>query len=135
MKIVSYLRENHEQLGVLIKDTVYPMDVLHPELPGAMSMFLNYWEDYFPFAQAGEKMRGDGSRESSNGFPISELQLLAPVPFSTSCRAGYALWQHHASTRRNRTVDMLPEFEQSPIFYFTIHLSMKGPEHSRFVPY
>lgn len=134
MKIVSYLRENHEQLGVLIKDTVYPMDVLHPELPGAMSMFLNYWEDYFPFAQAGEKMLRDGSRDSSKGFPLSELQLLAPVPFPTSCRDGYAFRQHVAAARRNRKVDMIPEFDQYPIFYFTNHHSIQGPGPVRCMP-
>jgi len=127
MKIVSYIREEHEQLGVLVNDFVYPMDVLHPELPGAMSMFLNYWDDSFPIAQAGELMLREGSRTSSRGFPISELQLLAPVPFPTSCRDGYAFRQHVAAARRNRKVDMIPEFDQYPIFYFTNHHSIQGP--------
>ena len=54
MKLVSYYYEEHEQLGVLINDMVYPMETMHPDLPGTMSLFLNYWEDSFPIAQGGD---------------------------------------------------------------------------------
>ena len=47
MKLVSYIKDEHEQLGVLINDMVYDMDVLHPDLPNSMNMFLNYWEESF----------------------------------------------------------------------------------------
>lgn len=127
MKLVSYLQDQHEQLGVLIEDKVYPIEVLHPELPGTMSMFLNYWEESFPVAQAGELMLREGERTSNRGIPLSQVQLLAPVPFPTSCRDGYAFRQHVAAARRNRKVDMIAEFDQYPIFYFTNHHSIKGP--------
>jgi fumarylacetoacetate (FAA) hydrolase len=32
-----------------------------------------------------------------------------------------------AAARRNRKVDMIPEFDQYPIFYFTNHNSIQGP--------
>ena len=54
MKLVSYLKEEREQLGVLIQEMIYDMEVLHPDLPNSMNMFLTYWEDAFPIAQAGE---------------------------------------------------------------------------------
>ena len=44
MKLVTYLKEERDQLGVLINNMIYDMEVLHPELPGSMSMFLNYWD-------------------------------------------------------------------------------------------
>ncbi|MBK6936209.1 MAG: fumarylacetoacetate hydrolase family protein [Chitinophagaceae bacterium] len=127
MKLVTYLKEGHEQLGVLINNLVYDMDVLHPDLPGSMNMFLNYWEDMFPFAQAGELMLREGTRTSNKGVPLSELELLAPVPFPNSCRDGYAFRQHVAAARRNRKVEMIPAFDQYPIFYFTNHHSIQGP--------
>lgn len=127
MKLVSYVKEGQEQLGVLINDLVYDMEVLHPDLPGSMAMFLNYWEDSFPVAQAGALMLEEGERSSNRGVPLSQLQLLAPVPFPTSCRDGYAFRQHVAAARRNRKVDMIAEFDQYPIFYFTNHHSIKGP--------
>ena len=32
MKLVSYLQDGHDRLGVLIDDLVYDMEVLHPDL-------------------------------------------------------------------------------------------------------
>lgn len=134
MKLVSYIKDEHEQLGVLIGEMVYDMEVLHPDLPNSMNMFLNYWEESFPQAQAGELMLRESTRTSNKGVPINELQLLAPVPFPQSCRDGYAFRQHVASARRNRKVDMIPEFDQFPIFYFTNHHSISGPGEIRCMP-
>ncbi|RYY62903.1 MAG: fumarylacetoacetate hydrolase family protein [Chitinophagaceae bacterium] len=134
MKLITYIREEREQLGVLVNGLVYDMHVLHPELPDTMQFFLNYWDEYFPVAQAGELMLRDGSRTSSSGIPVENLQLLAPVPFPTSCRDGYAFRQHVAAARRNRKVEMIPEFDQYPIFYFTNHHSIQGPGEVRCMP-
>ena len=67
MKLISYLNENHEQLGVLINDMVYDMEVLHPDLPNSMNMLLTYWEEYLPVALAGELMLREGTRTSKSG--------------------------------------------------------------------
>src|ERR1043165_9523270 len=127
MKLVSFLEEERDRLGVLIDNKVYDMEVLHPDLPNSMGMFLNYWEDSFPVAQAGELMLREGTRTSNKGIPIADVQLLAPVPFPTSCRDGYAFRQHVAAARRNRKVPMIPEFDQYPVFYFSNHHGIKGP--------
>jgi fumarylacetoacetate (FAA) hydrolase len=134
MKLITYLQEEREQLGVLINDKIYDMEVLHPDLPNSMSMFLNYWDDAFPVAQAGELMLREGTRTSSRGIPLKDVQLLAPVPFPTSCRDGYAFRQHVAAARRNRQVEMIPEFDQYPIFYFTNHHSIQGPGDIKCMP-
>ena len=127
MKLLSYIKDNHEQLAVLIDGFVYDLEVLHPDLPNTMNMFLTYWEDAFPVAQAGELMLKEGSRTSNKKKPLAELDLLAPVPFPASCRDGYAFRQHVAAARRNRKVEMIPEFDQYPVFYFTNHHSIHGP--------
>lgn len=127
MKLVSYLKENHDQLALLLDGMLYDMESLHPELPGSMSMFLNYWEEVFPVVQAAIVMIEEGKISADKGFPVESVQLLAPVPFPTSCRDGYAFRQHVAAARRNRKVDMIPEFDQYPIFYFTNHHSIQGP--------
>ena len=134
MKLVSFLQEEHDRLGVLIDDKVYDMEVLHPDLPNSMGLFLNYWNDSFPVAQAGELMLREGERFSSKGMLLSEVHLLAPVPFPTSCRDGYAFRQHVAAARRNRKADMLPEFDQYPVFYFTNHHSIQGEGNVRCMP-
>jgi fumarylacetoacetate (FAA) hydrolase len=134
MKLVSYIKDEHEQLGVLVNNFVYNMEVLHPDLPGTMSMFLNYWDDTFPVAQAGELMLREGTRTSNRGIPLQGLQLLSPVPFPTSCRDGYAFRQHVATARRNRKVEMIAEFDQYPVFYFTNHHSIQGPGEIKCMP-
>jgi fumarylacetoacetate (FAA) hydrolase len=134
MKLVTYLKEEREQLGVLINDMVYDMEVLHPDLPNTMNMFLGYWEEAYPFALAGEMLLREGERMTSKCLPLSQVQLLAPVPFPSSCRDGYAFRQHVAAARRNRKVDMIPEFDQYPIFYFTNHHSIQGPGPVRCMP-
>ncbi len=134
MKLVSYLKEEREQLGILINDMIYDMEVLHPDLPNSMNLFLNYWEEYFPIAQAGELLLKEGTRTSNRAIPLKDVQLLAPVPFPTSCRDGYAFRQHVAAARKNRKVDMIAEFDQYPIFYFTNHHSITGPGPVRCMP-
>ncbi len=134
MKLITFRNESQEQLGVLIDGQVYAMDQLHPELPNSMNLFLNYWDDYLPIAQAAEKAIRSGNRLTGMGKPVESTELMAPVPFPSSCRDGYAFRQHVAAARRNRKVEMIPEFDQYPIFYFTNHHSITGPGPLAFMP-
>ena len=127
MKLVSYLKDDHDQLAVLVDGFLYDMELLHPDLPNTMSMFLNYWEESLPQAMGGLVMIEEGNISQARAIPVESVQLLSPVPFPTSCRDGYAFRQHVAAARRNRKVDMIAEFDQYPIFYFTNHHSIKGP--------
>ena len=65
--------------------------------------------------------------ENLKVFHIEDVEILAPVPNPTSCRDAYAFRQHVAAARRNRKLDMIPEFDQFPVFYFTNHNSIQGP--------
>ena len=127
MKLVTYLKDDHDQLALLVNGQLYDTDALHPDLPISMAMFLNYWDDVLPLAIAAEQRIKSGVAVSLFGLPYNEADLLAPVPHPTSCRDGYAFRQHVAAARRNRKVDMIPEFDQYPIFYFTNHNSIQGP--------
>ncbi len=127
MKLVTYLKDDQQQLAILVNDFLYDTDALHPDLPVSMSMFLNYWDDMLPIALACESRIKDGLVRSSLATPFQGKDILAPVPHPTSCRDGYAFRQHVAAARRNRKVDMIPEFDQYPIFYFTNHNSIQGP--------
>ncbi|MEO8582989.1 MAG: fumarylacetoacetate hydrolase family protein, partial [Flavitalea sp.] len=80
-----------------------------------------------PMALGGEMMVKEDKIDKTKGPSINSVDLLAPVPFPSSCRDGYAFRQHVASARRNRKADMIREFDQYPIFYFTNHHGIKGP--------
>jgi fumarylacetoacetate (FAA) hydrolase len=134
MKLVSYLRDGHDQLAFLVEGHLYDCDLVNPELPNSMNMFLQYWDDMFPIALLTEAAIKEGRISQTQGVLVDSIQLLAPVPFPTSCRDGYAFRQHVAAARRNRKVDMIPEFDQYPIFYFTNHQSIQGPGDIKCMP-
>lgn len=134
MKLVSYLTEGRDQLAFLVDGLLFDCDLIHPELPNSMNMFLTYWDDMFPIAQKVNESLKSGRIGKDNGVPTDAVHLLAPVPFPTSCRDGYAFRQHVAAARRNRKVDMIPEFDQYPIFYFTNHHSIQGPGAVKCMP-
>lgn len=126
MKLVSYLKDEHDQLALLEDDLLYDADLLHMEMPSTMSMFLNYWEDSYSLALKLHQAIKDNRISKAKGFPVEEASLLSPIPFPASCRDGYAFRQHVAAARRNRRVPMIPEFDQYPVFYFTNHHSVQG---------
>ncbi len=134
MKLVSYLKEEHEQLGAVVDGLVYDIDTLHPDLPTSMNMFLSYWEDYLPVALKGLSSLEEGRMMPRGIQRIEDVQLLAPVPLPTSCRDGYAFRQHVEAARKSRKVEMIPEFDQYPIFYFTNHHSIQGPGEVKCMP-
>ena len=134
MKLVTYLKEEHEQLALLVDGMLYDTDMLHPDLPISMAMFLNYWDDVMPLAKAVEHRIKEGLVRNVMAVDFSDAVILAPVTNPTSCRDGYAFRQHVAAARRNRKVDMIPEFDQYPIFYFTNHNSITGPGNVSCMP-
>src|SRR6185295_16011234 len=94
MKLVSYLREAQDQLALLIDGQLYDTDLVHPNLPSSMGMFLNYWEDLYPIALATEEAIKSGKVAKQQGFDYKLIQPLAPVPNPTSCRIGYTFEPH-----------------------------------------
>lgn len=134
MKLVSYLNEGRDQLAFLVDGLLFDCDLVHPDLPNSMNMFLHYWDDMYPVAQKVHDAILSGRISREKGIAIEGASLLAPVPFPTSCRDGYAFRQHVAAARRNRKVDMIPEFDQYPIFYFTNHHSIQGPGNITCMP-
>jgi len=133
MRLVSYLNEGHDQLAFLVNNKLYNADMVHPELSSSMSMMLQYWEENFETAKAVDRAIKDG-RFSQHAIPVDEVELLAPVPFPSSCRDGYAFRQHVEAARRNRGAQMIPEFDQYPIFYFSNHHTVQGPGEIKCMP-
>src|SRR6478752_10868622 len=134
MKLVSYLKEERDQLAILENNLLYDTDLLHTELPSSMTMFLNYWEDNYALALKLQQAIADNRISKAKGIPVEEASLLAPVPFPASCRDGYAFRQHVAAARKNRKVPMIPEFDQYPVFYFTNHNSIQGAGYIQCMP-
>ena len=87
MKLVSYLREETDQLAILVDGLLYHTQELHPDLPNNMGMFLMMWEDVIDIAKQADALLKTGKNPGSAiGIPVGNVQLLSPVPFPTSCR-------------------------------------------------
>lgn len=111
MKFVSFRQNGLESCGVLEGDTIY-------RLPHASLL---------EFIRGGQTNLKSFDKSKCKTLPVSDVQLLAPVPRPPSMRDGYAFRQHVATARRNRGLDMIPEFDQFPVFYFTNHQAVTGP--------
>lgn len=124
MKIVSYIHKGHQLLGVLEGHNLYSAQELDKNLPNDIIAWLNMGEKGHQLLHTAlEKVQ----KREIQVEPVVDYQLLAPVPRPTSCRDGYAFRQHVAAARRNRGVEMIKEFDQYPIFYFTNHQAIQGP--------
>lgn len=126
MKFVSYEHNEREQAALLIDGQLYNLNEADGRLPVTLMEMLQQWEELLPVAREAEERIKKGDAQVA-GHAFSEAKILAPVPRPTSCRDGYAFRQHVAAARRNRKVDMIPEFDQYPIFYFTNHNAVQGP--------
>ncbi len=145
MKLVSYLEQGKEQLGIFFDSKIYNLQknalaFSKTMLPDNIGEFLKLGEKAMTVAKELDRQiknqkppkaslaeSGSEIRNTLIESGISENALIAPVPHPTSCRDGYAFRQHVESARRNRKVAMIPEFDQYPIFYFTNHNAIQGP--------
>ena len=126
MKLVTYSKAGKEQLAFLVNDMLYDMNAVNDRLPNNMKEMLDNWETLVDTARQAEDDIKTG-KTNVEGIAFDANNVLAPVPHPTSCRDGYAFRQHVAAARRNRKVDMIPEFDQFPIWYFTNHNAIQGP--------
>ena len=127
MRLVSYVEDGGEALGLLVGASVYPVNRLQTGWPGTMAELLSRWEDWrTPLATMADLIsQNDGA--GLFRMALTDLQLLSPVPRPPSCRDGYAFRQHVEMARRNRGLGMIPEFDAYPIFYYTNPLTVQGP--------
>ena len=124
MKLVSYIENGAVKLGAIVQEQLYCLQAVNEQLP----------TDIIALIQMGDQVRLETEKQLLNMVeadtliaPVKDYILLAPVPSPTSCRDGYAFRQHVEAARRNRGVEMIKEFDQYPIFYFTNHNAIQGP--------
>lgn len=124
MKLISYRLNNTISYGVLVNNELYSLPQINASLPASMNAFLALEETGMEMARQTAQQIEAGTLVAT---PVSNYEILAPVPHPTSCRDGYAFRQHVEAARKNRGVEMIPEFDQYPIFYFTNHQAVEGP--------
>ena len=68
-----------------------------------------------------------------SSVPLDEVRLRAPIELPPSVRDFYAFEQHVKTARANRGLGMIPEWYDFPVFYFSNHRAIYGPEDQ--IPY
>lgn len=130
MKLVSFSRNGEERLGLYHEGRVLDLEQAadHDDLKmaGTMDKFLRKLDKYEASARTIHEKFVAGKYKKHH-YGLDEILLMAPVPHPTSCRDGYAFRQHVEAARRNRGVDMIKEFDEYPVFYFTNHNAVQGP--------
>lgn len=128
MKLVSFLYKQEERTGICYDNKIYDLaesgKSINLNLPSKMADFLKGENESFIFARKIYNAIIQGKITYS--LNDQTYTMLAPVPHPSSCRDGYAFRQHVAAARRNRGIEMIPEFDQFPIFYFTNHNTIFG---------
>ncbi len=132
MKLASYLKNGNQQLAFYHEDNLYDTQSIDSSLPDSMKGLLDNWDEYEKTAKNKYDEIREGKHQATSSMDAESI--LAPVPEPTSCRDAYAFRQHVASARRNRGVDMIPEYDQFPIWYFTNHNAVQGPGDIRVMP-
>jgi fumarylacetoacetate (FAA) hydrolase len=137
MKLVTYQSGHDARIGVVIGKEIVDIPLLHELASEYINLPLGYMpETMVELLELGKvgtetltmliewysTTNPDGISE-----PLDSAVLLSPIPRPTSMRDGYAFRQHVESARRNRGLEMIPEFDEIPIFYFTNHNAVTGP--------
>ena len=83
------------------KDNLYNTDQLHPELPSSMSMFLNYWDDYYPIAISCHKAIKEGQLPIHRAYlqkVKSYWRLYHFLPVAGMAMLSGSMWKQPAET-------------------------------------
>lgn len=137
MKFVSYVSGVQERVGLLVGSHIVDLELAHHTLRHEHAFQLGRFpSDILDVLELGNAALHDArlveeacrkSIDDAYMLPADHVTLLSPVPHPTSMRDGYAFRQHVEAARRNRGLDMIPEFDEIPIFYFTNHNAVTGP--------
>ena len=117
MKLVTYKIKNIKthQIGVVKDDIVFNLNHLFGDI-GLVDLI--QLENY--------QSRINAVIHDKNIIKqkLSNINLLPPIPKPNSFRDAYAFRQHVETCRKNRGAEMIKEFDEFPVFYFSNHNSM-----------
>ncbi len=133
MKLLSYRFQNTDRAALWVGGQAYDVATLNARLGPDMAGLLEDWDEASTALRSLEQGLMRGALQATP-VTLSPENWLSPVPKPTSCRDGYAFRQHVASARMNRGVPMIEEFDHQPIFYFTNHQAVSGPDPVRCTP-
>ncbi|MHC0035500.1 fumarylacetoacetate hydrolase family protein [Pseudoneobacillus sp. C159] len=131
MKLVTFEKKaGNQRLGLLLDDVqgsvVDLQEASEGTLPSSMLEFIDSHERFLPVARKLSNLKS----VDKGVYPLTEVILKTPLPNPRSFRDFYAFEQHVKTARENRGLEMIPEWYEIPVFYFSNHLVMRGHEEA-----
>lgn len=123
MRFVTFLKKDGvSRAGWMLGDdhVVDMYESSKGKLPSDMLSFLEKHEQYLGIISS-------LSEPLDGVYALEEVELLAPLTNPRSFRDFYGFEKHVKTARQNRGLDMIPEWYEIPVFYFSNHMAMKGP--------
>ena len=122
MKLVTYQNSAGTiNIGWLKGDSVVDMQKADKRLPNDMLTFIDNHEAYFKIINDNDL----GSLEAH--YKLSEVKLLAPLPNPRSFRDYVAFEEHMLNASKSFGHAISEAWYDMPIFYFTNHQAIYGP--------
>ena len=120
MKLSTYTlkKSDKELIGLLNKDSLINLNVFFGEICLLELIQLPDWK---------ELIIKKTKLNNLTTHNLEEVKLLTPIPKPNSLRDAYAFRQHVETSRRNRGLEMMKEFDDFPVFYFSNHNAIFGP--------
>lgn len=133
MKLVTFQSgELSPRLGLLEGGKVVDLNAgmkqlgLDNSFPAGMLEFLERFDECL------EKVRKNRDRLAEGPWThdLTQIRPCAPLPFPRGFRDFYAFEQHVKAVRAKLGLDVIPEWYEIPVFYFSNHNAMKGPDEA-----
>lgn len=123
MKLITFRHLGQSKIGAVVSDN-QGIDFSKLDEPISLTMLelIENHPHYLPRLK-----KALASPPPSTLFDLSDVEILSPLPNPISMRDAYAFRQHVATARKNRGLEMIPEFDLFPVTYFTNHLAITGP--------
>lgn len=133
MKFVTFRNHRGEERAGWIRDRyVVDMHTLSGgSLPDSMLAFLQggFMDEALRLNQ---KLDSEGEVSTASGetvYALDDVSLCAPIPKPASVRDFYAFEEHVKKARSRRGLEVVPEWYEFPVFYFTNHQAIVGPDY------
>lgn len=127
MKIITYRVKDQELLGLVHNDSIIAVKDIDENLPQQMEALLQSGTEGLAKLQLAYQKHIEQNDWTLNSLRFDQIEILAPVPKPSSFRDAYAFRQHVETSRANRGLTMIPEFDEFPVFYFSNHHAINGP--------
>lgn len=139
MKFCTFALATDEERAGWIQSETHVVDMnrlTQGALPARLIEFLQATEANLERARAESAKLSDSGRlvDVAGVYPIAEVRMMSPLPRPASVRDFYAFENHVKTARQNRGLEMVPEWYQFPVFYFSNHQAVIGPEDEVEVP-